>query len=73
MLVIEVDGSQHAESHRDIIRDRFLNNAGYSVLRFWNNEVMLNLNGVLEATELTLGGHPSPDLRYAPATLSGAP
>ena len=47
-LVIEVDGSQHAvEQERDAERTRFLNGEGYRVLRFWNNEVLGNLEGVL--------------------------
>jgi len=46
-LVIEVDGSQHADNKEyDQYRDTFLGAAGYEVLRFWNNEVMSNLNGV---------------------------
>src|SRR4051794_11396830 len=44
-LIIEVDGSQHAvERERDAARTRFLNGEGYSVLRFWNNEVLGNLD-----------------------------
>jgi very-short-patch-repair endonuclease len=47
-LVTELDGSQHAESRRDIRRDTFLADAGWRVLRFWNNDVTSNRNGVLE-------------------------
>src|ERR1700728_1543826 len=47
-LIVEADGSQHAESRRDIIRDASLENRGWKVLRFWNNEVFLNREGVLE-------------------------
>jgi very-short-patch-repair endonuclease len=53
-LVIEVDGGQHAESPRDAIRDRWLRNHGYRVLRFWNNDVIANTDGVLEAIVDTL-------------------
>jgi cysteine desulfurase/selenocysteine lyase len=54
-LVIEVDGGQHNESKRDERRDAFMQNLGYKVLRFWNNEVLGNTDGVLEriAHELT--------------------
>jgi very-short-patch-repair endonuclease len=45
-LVIEVDGSQHAENDGDAMRDRWLAERRYRVLRFWNNEVMENIEGV---------------------------
>jgi very-short-patch-repair endonuclease len=47
-LVIEVDGGQHAEGARDRIRDAYLTSEGYRVLRFWNTDVLNNLEGVLE-------------------------
>ena len=47
-LIVEADGSQHAESLRDNIRDAYLANQGWKVLRFWNNEVLQNREGVLE-------------------------
>ena len=63
-LVIEVDGGQHAESSRDAIRDRWLRNHGYRVLRFWNNDVIANIDGVLEAIAdiLQRERHPRPIL-----------
>ena len=48
-LIVEVDGGQHADSQRDLVRDRWLAQHGYRVLRFWNNEVRGNIEGVLEA------------------------
>ena len=69
-LVIELDGGQHSDSAYDTARDRFLNRAGYSVLRYWNNDVARNLSGVLETLQLVLEGRPSPGLRFAPATFS---
>jgi very-short-patch-repair endonuclease len=48
-LVIEVDGGQHATDPRDAVRDRWLREHGYRVLRFWNNDVLRNTEGVLEA------------------------
>lgn len=54
-LVIELDGGQHAEQERqDRRRTVVLAGRGYRVLRFWNNEVMKNLDGVLESIRLTL-------------------
>jgi very-short-patch-repair endonuclease len=45
-LVIEVDGGQHAESLRDQYRDRWFAVNRFRVLRFWNNDVLSNLEGV---------------------------
>jgi very-short-patch-repair endonuclease len=45
-LVIEVDGGQHAESSADAERDRWLLEHRYCVLRFWNNDVLENIEGV---------------------------
>jgi very-short-patch-repair endonuclease len=48
-LVIEVDGGQHsAQAVRDAARTRWLEKFGFRVLRFWNNEVLGNTEGVLE-------------------------
>ncbi|AXS40328.1 endonuclease domain-containing protein [Breoghania sp. L-A4] len=50
-LVIELDGSQHAEeanAARDGVRDAWFEAAGWRVIRFWNGEVMNNLDGVCE-------------------------
>jgi len=47
-LVIEVDGSQHLEQEAyDKERTAFLKSKGYRVLRFWNNEVLKNIEGVM--------------------------
>ncbi len=50
-LAIEVDGGQHADGaklRRDELRTIWLDSKGIIVIRFWNNEVLGNLNGVLE-------------------------
>ena len=48
-LIIEIDGSQHAEAVQyDKCRTEFLEMNGYSVLRFWNNEVFKDIQSVLE-------------------------
>jgi len=48
-LIIELDGEQHAEtSGYDARRTEALAGRGFRVLRFWNNEVLENLDGVLE-------------------------
>jgi len=59
-LVIEIDGGQHAsEQLRDEERSRFLKSVGYRTVRFWNNDVLLRTNEVLEAILQELG-RPSP-------------
>ncbi|MDB5805752.1 MAG: hypothetical protein JWN73_3074 [Betaproteobacteria bacterium] len=48
-LVIEVDGGQHAQQQKmDNARTALLEQAGFRVLRFWNNEVLNQLDDVLE-------------------------
>ena len=54
-LVIELDGGQHADSAGDEIRTTYLSAAGYRVIRFWNNEVLENIEGVLERIMSELG------------------
>jgi len=47
-LIMEVDGGQHAErADADSVRSDFLVRSGYRILRFWNNEVLGNLDGVV--------------------------
>jgi very-short-patch-repair endonuclease len=53
-LIIEVDGGQHNESTADEIRDRRLTEEGYRVLRFWNNDVLGNMEGVLTTIQIEL-------------------
>lgn len=56
-LIIEVDGGQHGEKQgieNDEKRTVWLESAGYHVLRFWDNEVLQNINGVLTKIEEAL-------------------
>ena len=46
-LIVEVDGGQHANSAADEIRTRWIEERGYRVIRFWNNDVLGNTEGVL--------------------------
>ena len=49
-LVIELDGSQHLEQEEyDQERTKYLESQGYKVIRFWNNDVMNNIEGVILA------------------------
>lgn len=58
-LVIEIDGSQHGEPEnrkRDDERTRWLEAEGYRIIRFWNNEVLSNIDGVLDTIQAALYG-----------------
>jgi very-short-patch-repair endonuclease len=47
-LIVEADGGQHAKAAAyDAQRTRFLEGEGYTVLRFWNNDVLQNIDGVI--------------------------
>ena len=60
-LIIEIDGGQHAEqAGYDLQRDAWLRSQGYTVLRFWNHEVMQQLEGVLEQIRSTIALSPGP-------------
>ncbi|MGJ4953655.1 endonuclease domain-containing protein [Bradyrhizobium sp. HKCCYLS20291] len=52
--VVEVDGGQHNESKQDVVRDRRLAEEGYRVVRFWNNDVLGNIEGVLTVIQQEL-------------------
>ncbi|WP_234024840.1 endonuclease domain-containing protein [Tsuneonella amylolytica] len=45
-LIVEADGSQHAENAADIERAAWLENQGFRVLRFWNTDILTNTEGV---------------------------
>jgi len=58
-LVVEVDGSQHGRDAglaRDLERTQWLEQEGYRVIRFWNNDVTKNIRVVLEAIDVALYG-----------------
>jgi very-short-patch-repair endonuclease len=64
-LIVEADGGQHNDAPRDERRDAWLQAQGFKVMRFWNNEIMNNLEGVLVSvmaavTEAPLSPGPSP-------------
>jgi len=59
-LIIELDGGQHTMTEEaDAKRTAFLESCGYLVLRFWNNDVMKNMDGVLEEILAILPQAPS--------------
>ncbi|WP_375428667.1 endonuclease domain-containing protein [uncultured Sphingomonas sp.] len=60
-LVVEVDGGHHAKQMQaDAARTRYLEECGYRVIRFWNNDVIENVEGVVAAIEQALRTLPSP-------------
>lgn len=63
-LIVEVDGGQHNDSAADKLRDEWLRSQGFTVLRFWNNEVSQNLDGVL--TRILEALTPSPSVPPPP-------
>jgi very-short-patch-repair endonuclease len=67
-LITEIDGGQHADSVRDIERDNWLARNEFHVVRFWNNDVLQNLEGVLTslAEQLDRTPHPSSRSRETP-------
>ncbi|SFR88275.1 Very-short-patch-repair endonuclease [Dyella sp. OK004] len=64
MLIVELDGGQHADKVAyDERRSCELQTMGYRVLRFWNNDVLTNIDGVLEVIVEALANpapHPNP-------------
>src|SRR3989338_10339743 len=60
-LVVEIDGGQHAGvKGKDEERDNWLKAQGFKVLRFWNNDVLQNREGVLQEILEFCEGNPSP-------------
>lgn len=53
-LIVEIDGGQHNESREDGVRDESFIARGYSVKRYWNNEVMTNIEGVMMDLQMEL-------------------
>jgi len=61
-LIIELDGGQHGtDQFHDAVRTRYLSARDYRLIRFWNNDVLENIEGVVMAIERALGDRPSPD------------
>lgn len=78
-LIVEVDGSQHADSLHDRKRDEYFRSKGYSTIRFWNDDVIRQRRSVCETILAALIGQlakdvAAPDLHciFAPANSSKA-
>jgi very-short-patch-repair endonuclease len=64
-LIVEIDGGQHADCARDLVRDQSLADQGWTVFRVWNSDVRRNPTGSAEAilaraAECLGGTHPEP-------------
>ncbi len=76
-LVVELDGSHHAESEYDRRRDEFMRARGYSVIRFWSADFLKNQASVCETILAALDGHLAEDtiatdLRFVFAKSTGS-
>ena len=66
-LVVEVDGGQHTERRQtDATRTAWLERRGYKVIRFWNHEVLENIEGVIETILAALRERDPPPSRPPP-------
>ena len=70
-LIVELDGGQHADNDADIRRTKMLEQAGFRVLRFWNNEVNENLEGVLLTIAAAIASAAAPSPRPSPRRGEG--
>jgi very-short-patch-repair endonuclease len=66
-LIVEADGSQHADNRYDERRDAFLRTQRFQVLRFWNSDVLTNDSGVAEAIYSALSPSPSQAFGLGPS------
>ena len=70
-LIIELDGGQHCSNQKDKIRDNYLKEQKFKVLRIWNNEIFNNLDGVYIKIKQELET-PSPEIRdFDPSAREG--
>ncbi|MER9328357.1 DUF559 domain-containing protein [Mesorhizobium sp. M0488] len=75
-LVVEVDGSQHANRSRDRYRDETMNRNGWSVLRVWHVDVLTGRKSVLDTIVAALDGRLNQrmiavDVKFLPSSTSG--
>ena len=71
-LVIEIDGGEHFESGRDEIRNKWFQKQGYKILRFWNNDVLKNTDGVTQIIIKEISPSPlSPPIKGGDVIVNG--
>ncbi len=69
-LIVEVDGGQHSEE-ADAARTAALRSQGFRIIRFWNNDVLENMDGVPAVILEALGGEKEEDPHPNPLPLAG--
>ena len=57
-MIIEVDGTHHADSQTDTTRDAYLSSLGFEILRVWNDDVMIRLDTVIDDIMAALDSRP---------------
>ncbi len=72
-LVVEIDGTQHASSRRDLVRDTFMRDRGFSTLRFWNIDVLKHRTAVCETILAALDDRLSANVNAADLRFVYAP
>lgn len=71
-LIVEADGGQHGASSADARRTDFLSAKGYRVLRFWNNDILGNVEGVATVIAAALSSpHPAQPVAESPSPSRG--
>jgi primosomal protein N' (replication factor Y) len=71
-VAVEADGGEHAEPGRNAARDRFLTDRGWAVLRFRNNEILANTDGVMAVIQAACWGRAEAALQTPPPQPSPA-
>ena len=72
-LIVEADGSQHADDQGDLRRDAFLRGQGFRILRFWNNQVLGEPDSVAAAIFAALSGPHPASVPHPPRPAAWAP
>ena len=71
-LIVEADGGQHADSRADERRTAFLESKGCRILRFWNNDILKNMDGVAQVIADALSTpHPAQAAPESPSPSRG--
>ena len=71
-LIVEIDGGHHQEQRMsDASRTAWLSSRGFRVIRYWNNEVLEDIDSVMESIRMTLDGKTAPSPQPSPVEGEG--